>query len=162
MAGRPCERMAMSYDITLTGLASSEPVGLWTITNNYRQHYYAALDSDQGLRWLYGKAGHATQDRLWAAINQLGTDQWTAANWRLNRSARTPWNAPQFDEYEGMSAGFDLNDLAHAAIMVRGREQGFLRDAGGYWYATPGNAGYALVGLLEAACRHPGAVFDGD
>lgn len=42
------------------------------ITYNYSKFYREHLDKEQGLRWLYGKTGRETQDRLFKAISILG------------------------------------------------------------------------------------------
>jgi hypothetical protein len=43
------------------------------ITYNYSKYYYQCLDEKKGIRWLYGKTGAETIDRLQQAINILGT-----------------------------------------------------------------------------------------
>lgn len=52
------------------------------ITYNYAKFYYNHLDKEQGIRWLYGKSGQETIDRLEQATELLGTvrnnDYWGA------------------------------------------------------------------------------------
>ena len=42
------------------------------ITYNYLAHYYKELDAEKGLRWLYGKTGGETVERLEKAVAALG------------------------------------------------------------------------------------------
>lgn len=46
-----------------------------TITYNYALHFYEHLDANKGLRWLYGKTGAETLQRLSAAVIALGTER---------------------------------------------------------------------------------------
>jgi hypothetical protein len=46
----------------------------FNITYNYGWFYYQCLDKDNGLRWLYGKTGKETIERLAKAIIELGTN----------------------------------------------------------------------------------------
>jgi len=52
------------------------------ITHNYTKFFHRHLDSEQGLRWLYGKTGRECIDRLTGAVTVLGTessnDYWDA------------------------------------------------------------------------------------
>jgi hypothetical protein len=95
----------MSYDVELhdpkTGSLVEVPLhesggnvalggttGAWlNITYNYSEYFYQHLDAEQGLRWLYGKTGAETVERLQAAIMVLGTVQ--DSNYWLS----TPGNA---------------------------------------------------------------------
>jgi len=43
------------------------------ITYNYSGFYYQYLDEEKGLRWLYGKTGAETVERLEKAVGILGT-----------------------------------------------------------------------------------------
>lgn len=45
------------------------------ITWNYAEFYYEHLDADLGIRWLYGKTGRETEERLAQAVVALGTTQ---------------------------------------------------------------------------------------
>ena len=58
-----------------------------SITYNYSTHFYKHLDPNNGIRWLYGKTGAATQAKLADAITILGTKQDT------DYWAPTPGNA---------------------------------------------------------------------
>ncbi len=52
------------------------------ITYNYGPHFYAEIDKELGLRWLYGQKAGNTIPRLAAAVKKLGTerddDYWAA------------------------------------------------------------------------------------
>lgn len=45
------------------------------ITYNYARFFYAELDNDLGIRWLYGKTGAEVEERLARAVKILGTEQ---------------------------------------------------------------------------------------
>lgn len=79
------------------------------ITYNYGKFYYESIDNELGIRWLYGKTGADTVQRLYEAVNHLGIDQ-----------------------------------------------------SDDYWEATPGNAGYALLILLDWARKYPEGIWEGD
>ena len=80
----------MSYDIYIEGgeLNGDAPQvrggtyalgghndGRWlNVTYNYAPHFYAHVCKRQGIRWLYGKRGEETVDRLTKAIDALGED----------------------------------------------------------------------------------------
>lgn len=69
----------MSYDIYLE-LPTCEHCGRgddgkdFNITWNYAQHYYKHLDKETGIRWLYGKKGSETTERMLSAIEALDDD----------------------------------------------------------------------------------------
>jgi hypothetical protein len=44
------------------------------ITFNYSKHFYAVVDSENGIRGLYGKSGAESIPMLNAAIDKLGDD----------------------------------------------------------------------------------------
>lgn len=44
------------------------------VTYNYSKHYYKHLDTEKGIRWLYGKTGTETIERLESAIKALKDD----------------------------------------------------------------------------------------
>ena len=44
------------------------------ITWNYAKHYVRVVDSEKGIRWLYGKTGLESIPVLTAAIDALGDD----------------------------------------------------------------------------------------
>jgi len=52
------------------------------VTYNYSKFYYEHLDEKDGLRWLYGKKGSETIERLKKAVKVLGVrrsdDYWKA------------------------------------------------------------------------------------
>lgn len=93
----------MSYDIRLcydgipaqvtsheqggTYVLGGTPDAVINITYNYSKLFREHLDKDQGIRWLYGKTGLETMDRLARASNALGTER-DADYW-----AATPGNA---------------------------------------------------------------------
>ena len=45
------------------------------ITYNYGRHYFAELDGEHGIRWLYGLKASDTVSALEVAIHALGTDR---------------------------------------------------------------------------------------
>ena len=45
------------------------------VTYNYTNHFHEMLDAEQGIRWLYGKTGQETRERLRAAVEQLGVER---------------------------------------------------------------------------------------
>lgn len=52
------------------------------VTYNYAEYFYLHLDSEKGIRWLYGQKASDTISRLAKAITELGTrrdpDYWRA------------------------------------------------------------------------------------
>ena len=44
-------------------------------TYNYYPYYREHIDAEEGIRWLYGKTGEETIERLESAIAALGTDR---------------------------------------------------------------------------------------
>ncbi len=84
----------MSYDIKLVDPVTKEPlhakikheihgglyaVGgtteLWlNVTYNYANHYYRVMDTDKGIRVIYGLSGAESIPVLQKAIDQLGDD----------------------------------------------------------------------------------------
>lgn len=81
----------MSYDVSLVlegkpvAVAPHEEGGTYAlgglpeaslnVTYNYAKLYYEFLDSEKGIRWLYGKKAKDTLDRLAHAIAMLGTER---------------------------------------------------------------------------------------
>lgn len=45
------------------------------VTYNYSKHFHKHVDSEQGIRWLYGKTGKETIPRLAEAISALKPDE---------------------------------------------------------------------------------------
>lgn len=46
------------------------------ITYNYSEFYYEYIDSEKGIRWLYGKKASDCIERLEYAVQKLGTKQY--------------------------------------------------------------------------------------
>jgi hypothetical protein len=82
----------MSYDIEMTNRDGTElyvdrfedggtyrvggtDVAELNVTYNYVHHFREHLDAELGIRWLYGKTGAGTVERLEAAVAALGTDR---------------------------------------------------------------------------------------
>lgn len=65
------ERHTEGGTLVLGGTTDAE----LNITYNYGRFYYEWLDEEQGLRWLYGKSGAETTERLTRAIAVLGIYQ---------------------------------------------------------------------------------------
>lgn len=57
------------------------------VTYNYGRLFRMALDGEQGIRWLYGKKGCETIERLEKAVGMLGTERYS------DYWAPTPGNA---------------------------------------------------------------------
>lgn len=145
----------MSYSIELQDPKTGEPVEVENheegstyaiggknvadldITYNYAWFYYHFLDKEKGLRWLYGKKAKDCIERLEAALVELGVDKHTHDD---DAPKRNP-DDPNLVRYKGVACG---------------------RQPGSYWCPTPGNAGAALLILLNWAKQYPDAVFDGD
>ncbi len=157
----------MSYDITLADengacqIARHEEGGTYRLggtteahlncTYNYAPFYYAHLDTEKGIRWLYGKTGAECVPRLEAAIAAIAVDTDLAATQRASveegrRKARA-WLDENPDRADHPLASIYRN----AASAVDD-----------YWTPTPENANRALVILLGWARQHPCATFDGD
>lgn len=93
----------MSYDISLTKDGGSVKVGTHTeggtysmggtdraelnITYNYSWFFRRFLDSEKGIRWLYGRKARDCVERLEKAVEALGTHRFE------NYWASTPGNA---------------------------------------------------------------------
>lgn len=58
-------------NIVLGGLNLAE----MDITYNYSEFYYMHLDSEKGIRWLYGRKAKDTIKKLENAVRVLGTDK---------------------------------------------------------------------------------------
>jgi hypothetical protein len=83
----------MSYDIDLIDQETKKPAAVenheeggtyaiggikeasLNITYNYSKSFYEHLDTEQGIRWLYGKTGKETEQRLASAVAILGTER---------------------------------------------------------------------------------------
>lgn len=82
----------MSYDIHLldedgrsiavenheeggTYVLGGTPTADLNVTYNYSRFYYEHLDSEKGIRWLYGKKASETVERLEKAVAVLGVQQ---------------------------------------------------------------------------------------
>lgn len=78
--GRPVEvpNHQEGGTIAIGGSNLAEVSLTYNYSNLFRQH----LDAEKGLRWLYGKTGEETAERLAAAVAALGTekadDYWAA------------------------------------------------------------------------------------
>lgn len=73
------------------GIYSPGDSNLWlNVTYNYAEHFYRVLDKDKGIRWLYGKTGEDTIERLGKAIRQLkndvSVDYWEATEGNARRA----------------------------------------------------------------------------
>jgi len=98
----------VSYDISLNCPACGRPVlvesheegGTYVlggtmsaelnVTYNYSPFFHKALDVEEGIRWLYGKTGRETSERLLKAVDALGTvrdaDYWKATPGNAGRA----------------------------------------------------------------------------
>lgn len=136
------------------------------ITYNYAPFYYKHIDSELGIRWLYGKTGEEVKKRLEEAIFHLGINKDTTPFWQINvdftigsilkKTNLLPVSEEKFREYlkvEDWDNHPDKNTLI---------ENGFLQNGGSYWKSTPGNAGHALMRILTWIIQNPHGIFDGD
>jgi len=62
--------IAFNPETNETGMTSAEI----NITWNYSKFFYEHLDAERGIRWLYGKTGRETVERLKKAVEVLGTE----------------------------------------------------------------------------------------
>ena len=81
----------MSYDIYLRdgGMIVEVPIhseggtyvcggttdGRLNLTYNYSPHYREHIDAEEGIRWLYGRTGKETIEKLESAVAVLGIDR---------------------------------------------------------------------------------------
>jgi hypothetical protein len=126
------------------------------ITYNYSPFYRQHVDNEQGIRWLYGKTGAEVLPRLRAAVAKLGTEQWTGTFLGLN------WPTSHYEKWGPRLRGVDLEAPENAGLRNEALAAGVVKDCGGYWKPTPGNAGHALLGLIAFAEARPDGVFQGD
>ncbi len=135
------------------------------VTYNYAPHYYEHLDAEQGIRWLYGKTGAETEERLQAAVEELGTSVWEGPYYVPTLDAITSGLWQKWKEAHGLPDDFTaiaLNSTMWGRVKESAIVNGLVYNTGGYWAPTSGNAGYALNILLGWAKIHPDAVWTGD
>lgn len=130
------------------------------ITYNYSKFYYEHIDSELGIRWLYGKTGSEVKERLEKAILNLGIERNTSPFWGVDYfSGKVDKNIiseEKKNEYRKVE-DWDIHPDKDYLIKI-----GYLRDGGAYWKSTPGNAGYALMRILTWIIQNPDGIFDGD
>lgn len=136
------------------------------ITWNYSKFYYEHIDSELGIRWLYGKTGAEVKDRLEKAIQALGIERYTGPNWIISAkytlgrifddNIHLPIPEEKHKEYLKVR-DWDSHPEFDYLVNI-----GYLKDGGAYWKATPGNAGYALMKILTWIIQNPDGVFNGD
>jgi hypothetical protein len=105
-----------------------------TVTYNYQWFFYHFLNHEHGLAWLNGKKAGECIDRLAAAVDDLGDKPHT-------HKEETP---------------HETDDTGK----IKFKDKAWMRQNGGYWCDTPGNAGHSLAVLLGWAKEHPDAVFE--
>lgn len=134
------------------------------ITYNYSKFYYETLDNEDGLRWLHGKLAGETVDKLFHAVKVLSVDRFTGEHLVIN--ADLTWgqlsgNKPSIQQQEFINRYLpnfpdqDDVELLSKSVKELGKSLKVLYNTGGYWKATPGNAGHALNILLNWAIQCP-------
>jgi hypothetical protein len=135
------------------------------ITYNYSPFYYKHIDSELGLRWLYGKTGSEVKERLEKAIFQLGIKRNESPFWQIDtrytigqlfEKVQLPISEEKNAEYLKVE---DWDNHPDKDLLIR---CGYLRNGGSYWKPTPGNAGYALMRILSWIIQNPDGIFGGD
>lgn len=134
------------------------------ITYNYSKFYYETIDKEDGLRWLHDKLAGETVDRLFAAVKILGVNRYTDEylvikadlTWgQLSGNKPTTHQQEFINQYLPNFPSQDDVELLSDSIKELGKSLKVLYDTGGYWKATPGNAGHALNILLNWALQCP-------
>jgi hypothetical protein len=135
------------------------------ITYNYSQFYYKHIDSELGIRWIYGKTGTEVKERIEKAILILGIQRNTAPFLQINSEYTIgqifdkkpiPVSDEKHAEYKKVQDWDTHPDKKYLF------EIGYLKDGGSYWKPTPGNAGYALMRILTWIIQEPNGIFGGD
>jgi hypothetical protein len=137
------------------------------ITYNYSKLFCEHIDSELGIRWIYGKTGAEVKQRLEDAIRVLGIQRNVNPFWQVNVDftfgmlfSKKPLPETITDEkYKEYLKITDWDNHPDKSFLI---SVGFLQDAGSYWKATPGNVGYALMKLLCWIIQNPDGIFDGD
>lgn len=140
------------------------------ITYNYSKFYYDHIDSELGIKWLYGKTGKEVKDRLEQAIQNLGINKETEPFWVINNDytfgqffgnkKEIPGAYTEEDIKEFITTDWDDEKNADLRDILVSLE--ILQDGGAYWKATPGNAGHALMRIMTWIIQNPDGVFNGD
>ncbi len=136
------------------------------ITYNYSPFYYKHIDSELGLRWIYGKTGSEVKERLEKAIQELGIERNVSPFWQINSKYTIgiifnpdtvlPVSEEKHKEYYKVK-DWDNHPDKDSLIKI-----GYLENGGSYWKPTPGNAGYALMRILTWIIQKPDGIFGGD
>ena len=135
------------------------------ITYNYSKYYYEHIDSELGIRWIYGKTGAEVKERLEKAILALGIERNTNPFWQINsdytigqlfNKKPLPISEEKHIEYIKVD-NWDEHPDKQKLIDIN-----YLKDGGSYWKPTPGNAGYALMRILTWIIQEPNGIFSGD
>ncbi|QLE46504.1 hypothetical protein FD723_40545 (plasmid) [Nostoc sp. C052] len=128
------------------------------ITSNYRELFRKHLDAELGIRWLSGKKASETQTRLSQAVEQLGTTQFKGSYWMRCTKVLQPASSSLGRRVASLTSQ-QLNHPSNADILAQAQEFLLVEDGGGYWAATPGNAGYALNILLQWTVEYPDGIW---
>lgn len=133
-------------------------------TSNYAPFYRDQIDPHAGIRWLYGKRASDTLARLSSAVDHLVTDRYDGPYYRLILDLTAPARHPELLAWVRalLQNGAVLSDPQHADLLGQALTAGIVYDGGGYWRATPGNAGAPLAVMRTWAQQWPDAVWDGD
>ena len=137
------------------------------ITYNYSNFYREHLDSELGIRCIYGKRGSEVKERLEKAIKELGIERNIHPFWQINtdytigaifKKTELPDSISEEKHKESREVK-DWDNHPDKDYLVN---IGYLRDGGAYWKSTPGNAGYALMRILTWVIQNPDGIFAGD
>lgn len=156
----------MSYDINLIDLAGGvvqvarhEEGGTYAlggttdaslnVTWNYAPYFYAHLDKERGIRWLYGKTGGECIERLESAIDAIKADEELE---HQQLQSVEEGKAKAREKLKTISTNHLFYDIYRSAT----------EGPRGYWLPTRENAVRPLRTLLSWAQQHPWAVFSGD
>ena len=141
------------------------------ITYNYSSVYGRF---NFNIRDLYGKTGAETSDVLLKLVLALGTERYMGTMYQWAQVVKSPFNddndhklpennPEEWNRYiKVRDAKEYLEDPQHQEFLAELLEKDLIRDGGGYWKPTDGNAGYALSILLSWAQLHPQGVWEGN
>jgi hypothetical protein len=127
------------------------------ITFNYGKLYQEFFHKE-GLCWINGKRASETNSLMTEAVKSLGVEQFKGEYYGLNISLlfgnkRNTKEQEDFLTQYMAELSKDVNDL-QPDILRQAIELNVVRNSGGYWKATPGNAGHALNILLQWGLRY--------
>jgi hypothetical protein len=127
-----------------------------SVTFNYYQLFRDAGLEDS-LKSLYGMTAKDSIPLIEAAIKKLGSvEPYNGPYYVLNHRPGQMGPPPEFAESWERNKNCPEND---PVMLKHGLDYKWLYDTGGYWKATPGNAGFILVTMLWWATQKPNGVW---